>query len=76
MGNLDHLLAEKDMKKTYIQVAYSVIDDKTWKRDFGAFSGIPTYDRKVIITNDDVDYSTSAIEHIRLTDFLNDEATL
>lgn len=75
-GHEIDFLAEKDMKKTYIQVAYSVIDDKTWKREFGAFSGIPTYDRKVIITNDDVDYSTSAIEHIRLTDFLNDEATL
>ena len=75
-GHEIDFLAEKDMKKTYIQVAYSVIDDKTWKREFGAFSGIPTYDRKVIITNDDVDYSTSAIEHIRLTDFLSDKSTL
>jgi len=63
-------LAEKDLKKTYVQVAYSVVDEKTWKREFGAFAGIPAYDRKVIITNDDVDYSTSAIEHIRLSEFL------
>ena len=61
------------MKKTYIQVAYSVVEEKTWKREFGAFSGIPSYDRKIIITNDEVDYSTSAIEHIRLADFLSDE---
>lgn len=65
-------LAEKNLKRTYIQVAYSVVDEKTWKREFGAFSGIPAYDRKVIITNDDVDYSTSSIEHIRLSDFLQD----
>ncbi|MBR4474788.1 MAG: ATP-binding protein [Oscillospiraceae bacterium] len=63
-------LAEKDRKKTYVQVAYSVVEEKTWKREFEAFSGIPVYDRKVIITNDDVDYSTSSVEHIRLTDFL------
>ncbi|MBR2660553.1 MAG: ATP-binding protein [Clostridia bacterium] len=63
-------LAEKDRKKTYVQVAYSVVEEKTWKREFEAFSGIPVYDRKVIITNDDVDYSTSAVEHIRLADFL------
>ncbi|MCR5566743.1 MAG: ATP-binding protein [Clostridiales bacterium] len=63
-------LAEKDRKKTYVQVAYSVVEEKTWKREFEAFSGIPVYDRKVIITNDDVDYSTSAVEHIRLVDFL------
>ena len=72
-GHEIDFLAEKDMKKTYIQVAYSVVDDKTWKREFGAFSGIPTYDRKIIITNDEVDYSTSAIEHIRLVDFLSNE---
>ena len=46
------------------------VEEKTWKREFDAFTGIPFYDRKVIITNDDMDYSTSAVEHIRLADFL------
>jgi len=63
-------LAEKDMKKTYVQVAYSVVEEKAWKREFSAFSGIPAYERKIIITNDEIDYSTSAVEHIRLVDFL------
>lgn len=63
-------LAEKDRKKYYIQVAYSVVEEKAWRREFGAFSGIPATDRKIIITNDDIDYSTSAVEHIRLSDFL------
>ena len=69
-------VAEKDLKKTYIQVAYSVVDEKTWEREFSAFSGIPAYNRKVLITNDDVDYSTSAVEHIRLADFLQNQSTV
>jgi predicted AAA+ superfamily ATPase len=67
-------LAERGGKKTYVQVAYSVVEEKTWKREFEAFSGIPVYDRKVIITNDDMDYSTSAVEHVRLIDFLQNES--
>ena len=67
-------LAEKDMKKTYIQVAWSVVEEKAWKREFGAFAGIPAYDRKVLITNDDADFSTSAVEHIRLVDFLQNQS--
>ena len=63
-------LAEKEQKRYFIQVAYSVVEDKAWHREFGAFSGIPATDRKILITNDDIDYSTSAIEHIRLSDFL------
>lgn len=63
-------LAEKDGKKTYIRVAWSVVESKTWEREFSAFSGIPVYDRKIIITNDETDYSTSAVEHIQLPVFL------
>ena len=48
----------------------SVVEEKTWKKEFDAFTGIPVYDRKVVITNDDMDFSTSAVEHIRLADFL------
>ena len=65
-------LAEKDTKKIYIQAAYSVVEERAWKREFSAFTGIPSFDRKVIITNDEIDYSTSLIEHIRLCDFLRD----
>ena len=69
-------LAEKDQKKYFIQVAYSVVEDKAWQREFGAFSGIPATDRKIVITNDDIDYSTSAVEHIRLSEFLTDHSVL
>jgi len=63
-------LAEKDRKKYFIQVAYSVVEDKAWQREFGAFSGISAIHRKIIITNDDIDFSTSAVEHIKLSAFL------
>lgn len=35
-----------------------------------AFRGIDQIDKKILITNDEVDYSTSNVEHIRLVDFL------
>lgn len=63
-------LAEKDNKKYYIQVAYSVLDKKTYNREFSAFNNLSQLDTKIIITNDDIDYSTSNVKHIKLKDFL------
>ena len=63
-------LAEKDNKKYYIQVAYSVLDKKAYKREFDAFKNVSQIDTKIIITNDDLDYSTSNVRHIKLKDFL------
>ena len=63
-------LAQKDNKKYYIQVAYSVADDKAYEREFSAFSKIDNLSQKIIITNDDIDYSTSTVRHIKLKDFL------
>lgn len=63
-------LAEKNGKKYYIQVAYSVAEEKAYEREFGAFNNISQLDRKIIITNDEIDYSTSNVEHISLKDFL------
>ena len=53
-----------------VQVAYSVAEDKTYEREFSVFSGIDNTMKKVIITNDDVDYSTSTVYHYKLKDFL------
>ena len=63
-------LAEKSGKKYYIQVAYSVAEEKAYEREFGAFKNLSQIDKKIIITNDDIDYSTSNVEHIKLKDFL------
>lgn len=63
-------LAVKDNKKYYIQVAYSILDDKAYEREFKAFKGFDNMAKRIIITNDDIDYSTSLVQHIKLKDFL------
>ena len=62
--------AVRDGKLFLVQVAYSVAEDKTYEREFSAFSGIDNTMKKIIITNDDVDYSTSTVYHYKLKDFL------
>ncbi len=69
-------LAEKDNKKYYVQVAYSVAEEKTYNREFNAFNGLSQIDKKIIITNDDIDYSTSNVEHIRLKEFIDNPSTI
>lgn len=63
-------LARKDGKQYYVQVAYSISDEKTYLREFDAFRNIDNLSQKIIITNDDLDYSTSVIKHLKLKDFL------
>lgn len=67
-------LAQKKNKKYYIQVAYSVAEDKAYTREFDAFCGIDNLSQKILITNDDIDYSTSIVRHIKLKDFLTMES--
>ena len=62
--------AVRDGKLFLVQVAYSVAEEKTYEREFSAFSGIDNTMKKIIITNDDVDYSTSTVYHYKLKDFL------
>ena len=45
-------------------------EEKAYEREFSAFKNISQIDKKIIITNDDIDYSTSNVEHIQLKDFL------
>lgn len=66
-------LAIKNNKKYFVQVAYSVAEQKTYDREFAEFKNISYLDEKIIITNDDIDYYTSSIKHIRLKDFLRME---
>ena len=62
--------AEKDGKTYLIQVAYSVAENNAYEREFSAFSNIDNSIKKIIITNDDIDYSTSTVYHLKLRDFL------
>ena len=67
-------LAQKGNKKYYIQVAYSIAEEKAYNREFSAFANIDNLSQKIIITNDDIDYSTGTVKHIKLKDFLNMES--
>ncbi len=63
-------IANKNGKTYYIQVAYSVVNEKAYKREFEVFSNLDNSNQKILITNDDFDYSTSTVRHIKLKDFL------
>ncbi len=63
-------LATKGGKTFLIQVAYSVVDEKAYDREFGAFKDLDNSNQKILITNDAVDYSSSTVRHIKLEDFL------
>ena len=65
--------ASKNGKEYFIQVAYSVVDEKAYKREFGAFEGIGYLSQKIVITTDEQDFSTSEIRHISLKNFLEME---
>ena len=63
-------LAQKGNKKYYIQVAYSVADDKAYQREFRAFENLDPLSQKILISTDELDYSTSIVRHIHFRDFL------
>jgi predicted AAA+ superfamily ATPase len=64
-------LAQKGNRKYYIQVAYSVQNDKAYTREFGAFEKLKDHlSQRILISNDDIDYSTSIVKHIPLKEFL------
>lgn len=63
-------LAQKNHKKYFVQVAYSIAEEKTYNREFAAFANIDNLSQKILITNDEIDYSTSVVKHIQLKDFL------
>ena len=63
-------LAQRDGKKYYIQVAYSAINDKAYDEKLRAFSNLDYSCKKILITNDELDYSTSTVIHLKLKDFL------
>ena len=66
-------VAEKKGKQYFIQVAYSLAEEKAYEREFRAFGSLSQIDRKIIISNDDINYSTSNVQHIMLKDFLVSE---
>ena len=63
-------LAVKNGKEFLIQVAYSVADEAAYEREFAPFAITDNSRKKILITNDENDFSTSTVTHIKLKDFL------
>ena len=69
-GHEIDFLAQKDGKEYLVQAAYSIAEEKTYQREFALFNTLDQSRRKIIITTDEFDYSTSTVRHISLARFL------
>lgn len=67
-------LAEKNNRQYLIQVAYSIAEESTYRGEFALFNKLDQTREKIIITNDDFDFSTSTVRHINLKEFLINES--
>lgn len=67
-------LAEKNNRQYLIQVAYSIAEESTYRREFALFNKLDQTREKIIITNDNFDFSTSTVRHINLKEFLINES--
>ena len=71
-GEID-FVATKPNKKIYIQVAFSIPNEETKEREFGAFNIINDNYPKYVISPYKLKYEYNGIKHINLIDFLLDE---
>ncbi len=71
-GEID-FVATKPNKKIYIQVAFSISNEETKKREFGAYDNIRDNYPKYVITLDKFNFEYNGIKHINLIDFLLDD---
>ena len=71
-GEID-FVGIKPNKKIYIQVAYSISDEETKKREFGAYDVINDNYPKYVITLDNRKYDYNGIKHVNVIDFLLDD---
>jgi len=62
--------ATKKGKTYFVQVSYTITDNETYEREFALFNKLDQSCRKIIITTDEADFSTSTVKHISLKDFL------
>lgn len=66
-------VGEKDGEKIYVQVAYSVMDPKTYEREFGNLLAIKDNYPKMVITMDELEGSSyEGIKQIPIRKFLRD----
>ena len=72
-GESIDFLAEKDGREYFVQVAESIAEKGEREKKLRLLNKLDNSRKKLIITNDEEDCSTSAVEHIRLKDFLTME---
>ncbi len=68
-GSVDFVALKGD-RKLFIQTARSVVEDETYRRKFGPFAKLDNSCPKILISNDDLDYTTSTVQHIRFRDLV------
>lgn len=69
-GEID-FVAQKGSETTYIQVAESIQDEKTFDREMKPLKAIKDFNKRVVITTDyDLNESYDGIKHINVFDFL------
>lgn len=69
-GEID-FVAQKGSETTYIQVAESIQDDKTFDREMKPLKAVKDFNKRVVITTDyDTNESYDGIKHINIFDFL------
>ena len=65
-------VAERDGEKLYIQVAASVMEQKTWEREYGNLLEIRDNYPKIVVTEDAfIGNSYEGIKHYSICDFLS-----
>lgn len=73
LGNMEvDFIARKGNEKLYLQVAYSIENEKTELREFKPLLKIKDNYPKYIITTDKLDKSKLGINHIHIINFLRD----
>lgn len=77
IGKFDHyeidFIAQRQDEKYYIQVALSILDEKTKHREFQPFEKIQDHFPKYVITMDELDFSQNGIRHLNVFHFLLNE---
>ena len=63
-------MVQKGKNRSYIQVAWTIMDDQTRLREQKAFNGLPDAYPRYIISMDEHDLSEQGIKHLNIFDFL------
>ena len=67
-------ICEKGKDRIYIQVSYLMENESTRVREFSVFSKIQDNFPKYVVTMDEIDFSQNGIKHVKVWDFLLNDA--